>query len=390
MKPRALYHLMLIRARKLREEATADVVEMMDAISATLTTDHNKTEYTVGWTWQGASHSITVPDKDFSFHVAGDTPQAVERRDNTRNYRQENWDRARQLWQQIGTISGLTLVPNSASDVMGLQPAFTAKSTRSNMKILAAMALGAGLISGIHLGWVAFIVTALTAILLFTLWDMLTDTHLRAPLSTPFAAVLAAGAALPSFWGASTWPAFIILFAAVAACWVERQSYQGCYRKWALAGLAASLPIAVYGMLGAGVLLLLLVGMIAATILVPSRYIANFDRAYAVGAVTGGAIFMFLGAAIAPEPSVHQDLLSLQYVLGFALALISALWWFHGTMSAFLAWWMLFLLGAVCLLFAMMGVVVPALLAFTGLAVAAGYEIVRAYRMSWIADRPIT
>ena len=102
MKSKALYHLMMDRARHIRTHGKADIAQFLSDVEDSLTVDFDRGLYLISWIYHNQSHEIEMRDADFRFYIRGDLGKPVTIRD----VRRGNWEAALDMWRKIADASG--------------------------------------------------------------------------------------------------------------------------------------------------------------------------------------------------------------------------------------------------------------------------------------------
>ncbi len=109
MKDKTLRHLLLVVGSAIRDASDDAVLNQeIDEVCRTLIVSRERNaNYVVNYTRAGEPASLEIEDSTFQFHIRGDVPALVIRRDTNLDLRSQNWDAAVQTWKAM--LRGRTL-----------------------------------------------------------------------------------------------------------------------------------------------------------------------------------------------------------------------------------------------------------------------------------------
>ncbi len=335
MKAESLFHLLQIRARKLEDGADDATRRKLQALQAALRVTHSRGWFEITWHFEGRDLSLSVPERDFAFYVAGDTAKAVEQRGHTGNVRQDNWRAAAALWQRLADVSGFTLAPPpAAGEAMGLTPAQVAPGMPRKRQMAASLAVVlAGTAATLFQGTGPAFAGGLVAVLLLLLLPGLEETHLRRRFSVIEIALTGGAAFLPAWTGGNALWLVPVLAGLNGALWLERLEIR-LAGGWFLGGIAVGAVALILGWAALLPAAPLAVALVLLHLLAPRR----IARAEAAAMATGLALGFVAGIAAAAMPSVDPDPSLAAALIGVALLACFTLWPFHGLLFRLLPW----------------------------------------------------
>jgi hypothetical protein len=350
MKAESLFHLLQLRLSGLAPDCPASCRDGLAEIQRHLRVTHGRQFFELTWRYHGKDFSLSVADREFAFHVAGDTTLAVDRRGDVTATRLQNWQSAAALWQRLGAISGLS-VPEQVFPA-GLAPT-PAPRVETAFGWTGVAILGASVLVGLAAFFVRgagpAIGVGLSAFLLASFVWTLDQTHLRKPLGVGGVAVLTFGALVSL---AIHWQSLgqVPLLAGIAgAAWLER-----CGRRdpvlWGISGAMAACAGLTAGWPGsAGALALafavLLVGWAAPQKLGRPAALAFAGAAIATAILAGAA-----GLLTAPLSVESSWATWTAWSIAGGILLPFLVWWIQGSLFHVLPWCSLgaLALAAIC------------------------------------------
>lgn len=338
MKAASLYHLLQLRLRSLTPDCPQSCRDGLAEMQAELAVTHGRGFFELTWAYRGEPFSLSVADREFSFHVAGDTTLAAERRGDVTATRARNWKSTAKLWQRMAAISGFA-VPDEAFASALAPPAGRPAETAGRRALIGILAgaVAVAFVASLVAGWYAAIVLGATVVLLGCFAWTLDETHLRERLGPCGVAVLAGGALLPL---AADWQdggVIPLLAGCASAAWLERRGHRAAL-WWAGAGLLAGLAPAMFGWPGSAGALAFAVGLLATAWAAPLKLSRPAALAFVGAALAGVVALSALGFRGAPEDvfGTWSRLGAWFVVLGLAIPF--AAWWIQGSLFHVVPW----------------------------------------------------
>jgi hypothetical protein len=117
MKDRALYHLILLSARSVRQMVPLNRAPEVDSVCRSLEVERNGVgSLLLRYVVNDEPRSAEISSRRFAFYTRGDVPSLVQRRPEQLDERKSNWVEAHRLWGEILELDALAHV----DDVPGL------------------------------------------------------------------------------------------------------------------------------------------------------------------------------------------------------------------------------------------------------------------------------
>lgn len=376
MKAESLFHLLQIRARKLEEDADVATKQKLKAIQGALRVTHTRGWFEITWQFDGRDYNLSVPERDFTFYVAGDTPKAIEQRGNTGNLRDINWQSASALWQRLSEISGFVLASTEPAKAMGLTPASGRPRASRRHQGLAGLAvvLAGIVVTLLQAGVTAALLSGLVAVLLLLLVPGLEETHLRRRFSPFEVAFVGAPAFVPAWTGDDIVWLLPVLAGLNCVLWLEQREMR-LVGGWLLGGFgigASSFALGWAALLPAAVSALAL----AVLHLLASRRIA---RAESTCYGAGVGIGLVTGTMITSTATTGGGASWIAGCLAGLLLTCFVLWPFHGLLFRLVPWLTIGTLGLASLAATLAGPAVgEGAMALAGLALVATVRLTTA------------
>jgi hypothetical protein len=342
MKSASLFHLMQIRARKFEERANEKCRRDLRAVQKQLKIEHSRGWFELKWQFDDRDFSLNVPDKDFAFHVAGDTATAVaQRRGGATNLRETNWQQAALLWRRVAEVSGFVISDDLLRGDLGLTPELTLPDESCRLRIIVILAMiGANAITGMFSsGPFPAATNSLVLALLFALTMSLEETHLHEQMTVLEIVIIGIGALLPLWLNGDTLWLLPLLAGLVGTCWLERTE-----RKfpplWFAAGLLLGLPTMWSGWLGAVPALIMASSLCVLAFVSPYRLSFRSELAGLLGAALGMMVgtSVPIGKIVTEATVLQPDNIIIACVVPAALFIVFTSWWVHGTLFQVTPW----------------------------------------------------
>lgn len=338
MRAASLYHLLQLRLRSLAPDCPQACRDGLAELQAALAVTHGRGFFELTWTYRGKPYSLSVVDRAFSFHVAGDTALAAERRGDVTATRARNWQSAAELWQRMAMVSGFA-VPDAA-----FPPALAPPASRPEAAMGAVLwagvpgaALVAALIAAYAAGPAAGIAVGATVALLGCFAWTLEATHLRERLGLDGLALLAVGALVPLGADWQNGSAVPLLGAVASAAWLERRGMRNAV-WWTGVGLLAGLAPATIGWPGSAGALALAFGLLGAAWAAPLKLSRPAALAFAGATLAGLVAVSAFGFRSAPDDASGNWVQIGAWVVTLGLVLPFAAWWVQGSLFHVVPW----------------------------------------------------
>lgn len=338
MKAASLFHLLQLRLRSLAPDCPQGCRDGLAELQAALAVTHGRGFFELTWTYRGKPLSLSVADREFSFHVVGDTALAAQRRGDVTATRARNWKSAAELWQRMAAISGFA-VPDEAF-VSALAPPTgqpTGAAGHRTLIGIVAGAVAAALVASLAAGWYAAIVLGATVALLGCFAWTLDETHLRERLGLGGVAALAGGALLTLMADGQDGGLVLLLAGITSAAWLERRGRRAAL-WWAGAGLLTGLAPATFGWPGSAGALALVAGLLATARAAPLKLPRPAALAFVGAALAGVVALSALGFRSAPDDvsGTWSRVGAWLVVLGLAVPFVA--WWIQGSLFHVVPW----------------------------------------------------
>ncbi len=348
MKSKALYHLMLDRARHLRTHGTPDVAQFLTDVENSLTIDFDRGLYLISWTYQARQHEIEMRDADFRFYIRGDLGKPVTIRD----IRRGNWEAALDMWRKIAGASGQywPAEVEAHQDSMGLDIA-PRESVLPLIKRFAIVALAA-YTGGLLMGGMGLACAALLTALSLTLFS-----HHRTGLrAAPWSAkwndiVITLGAVLvpPLFENASVMPLSMVIFMALVLYLIETYRPHSKWH-WLTAGGLIGLIAWITQSIGLSYGLIVFAAFFAfVATFMPVRF--DLKALYGGMSLIGLGALLGLGLVVAAVAAMSPFI----WILVAIFAIVAGTGWFIGELFTLMPWLIHALIGFVALASAITG-----------------------------------
>ncbi len=370
MKPKALYHLLLDRARHMRVHDIAEVSNFIDSIEDSIDIDFAHGIYTIKWAYEGKNHATDVKHTDFKFYIRGDLGKPPSMRD----IRRGNWDAALDMWRKMASISGheWSAEIENHQEAMGLKLGETKNPLKEFIQNYAVLAVVLS-ISGTLLGGFEYGLSAMLSGTALAYLSRARDGLRRAPwpqLVNDWMIGLSA-LLLPHFFGVQEW---IILSAIMAL--IALYNAIELYRPFnKIIWITALVTLAVVSSqthspaLSWGIELFALLWLVCA-IVIPGRYAR-------LVVIIGLAIIMIENVLGLFSTYSSSDIPPFIWPVVIISALMCALGWFIGEMPSLSPWLIHGLIG-----FMGVGVLITGdANVGASLSVALGFVIVEALRL---------
>ena len=342
MKQKALYHLMMDRARHIRVHGTEQVILFLNEVEESLTIDFEKGLYTISWRYRNEAHWIDMDHDGFKFYIRGDLGKPPTLRD----VRRGNWEAALDLWRQIAHKSAQHWpdIIETSQGSMGLDlspPAITEqKQFFTHYGIIAIIIFITGfLIDGLGYG-VSVTMAGIALAFLSRERDGLRKAPWPQNINDWFIALSAA--IVPSLFDYDGLFSLSLLLACLAALHVTEKHRPFSQSHWlGLFGLAAFIAASGNSTgLALGVIVFAVLWGICAIVL-PAR----FDKK----SVLAGCALLILGGAFGTGYTYGIDMPVIVLPLVIMFAIMSGLGWFIGELFVLGPWLIHGFLGFVAL-----------------------------------------
>lgn len=340
MKSKALYHLMLDRARHIRTHGNSDVAQFLTDVEDSLKVDFDRGLYLISWLHHNQSHEIEMRDADFRFYIRGDLGKPVTIRD----VRRGNWEAALDMWRKIADASGQRWPAQveEHQDSMGLDIA-AREPVFPLIKRFATIAL-AGYAGGLIMGGMGLACAAMLSALSLTLFSHFRTGLRRAPWSSRLndAIITLCAIIVPSLF-ADAWvmPFSMILFMGLALYLTE--TYRPHSRwHWLTAGGVIGLIAWITQSAGLSYGLIVFAAFFA---FVATFMTVRFDMKALYGAMGLIGLGAVLGLVAAPGMAIPGTL----WLLVLVFAIVAGIGWFIGELFTLMPWLIHALIGFVAL-----------------------------------------
>lgn len=221
MKAHALYHLLQLRARKLRDHINPQAQSNLIMIQESLMIKRELGCYYINWTIHGIEKNLCIVGEEFKFYEKGDSDKVKAKRPEKLNHRLHNWNAALELWRKIFSTSDLVATVLFDNGELSFGRVVTTKSKNSFIEngvlasVLALMGfLFFSLSAGIQLGFAA----------LALLWFVagFSMVHLRQPVHVLEKIIVISGLVIPIYLNVQLAGITLVLFALALSVHAER------------------------------------------------------------------------------------------------------------------------------------------------------------------------
>ena len=357
MREKSLFHLLVMRLRKMRSSLSGDQAAVLVQVAETLKVAHRRDWYELSWSLNGREFTLDVPDTAFAFHVAGDTEKAIERRDKFGDLRSRNWEAARDVWCRIALIMDIDLSNAGVNDKPGLEVSSLGSVQQRGWRYLLVGALLSFLVGMLFTSAWAGFEAVLATLGLGLCYRGLADTNVRMPDPTWELLAIAVGPALT----AATLPsqlAFALMFL-ILGCATVLHGGRFSFRQgvmvpaaflFALAG-SALVPLQWWLAFSFPIL------AVFCLMLAPDRLNGLHMLAILVGAVAGvvsGEVWLDARMLLSPSAAPYWVFFA-NAVIGGILFACFVMWWIHGILRNVLAWWVIGTTGLLSICAALAG-----------------------------------
>lgn len=335
MRSKALYHLLLDRARHLRVHGSAGLNEFLEEVEDSLESDFENGVYTISWRYRNDIRSIRRPSDIFTFYVPGD----LDREQRLRGVREKNWLAALEIWREIVALSGgdWPAIAASGSTSMGLNLAAPQKGpSRRLVAHFAAMGIG-GALAAFTIG--AFearpydAVASIVCGLILAFFARQRDGLRKAPWPKAASdwAILLLAVITPAYFAHNGLPFLAAVLLALAILQVIERFAPSSWLGWVLAfsGLALALGAARSLGLSVGMMVFASVWLIL-TVLLPGRV----NKA----GVVIGCLLVLVGAAYGISTSTVSETPMIVVGLVLIFAILFGAGWFIGELFVLGPW----------------------------------------------------
>lgn len=341
MKARALYYLLVLRARALACGAALDGATFLYAVVHSLEVVYSKRTFTLTWQWQEQKYTLIRPGDRYTLYRRGDRKDTQP----AGGVQDMNWRLAvEDLACMADECKALSL---DVSESTTFKAPSEANRTPSRGWLLAVMA---GFVLFPFYGIESAIETAITALIMIGLLTFQRFTHLGREVSWSSLVVAVIGVMVPVFLHASPLMTTLLALFVVMTCQAELHAWRGGWIWWAMAGGCAGLILWPMCM-GGWVIVLLEVGMVGLIhLIIPIRISRLQLLVFSSASLVSGLLCLFVG----PVWTHHAMVLGGVDFWIVAMIMVGALlcfgsWWILGTQTLLFPW-LAFLLIAVTLL----------------------------------------
>jgi len=341
MRANSLYHLLMIRARKLIE-SQPDIEKNLAPARDSLAVENRRGGFTLTWQARGQSFSLDVPKGRFAFYLRSDHPVALNKRaTSTNNLRARNWEAATETWQEVLNLSGYNVALNAGDPALGLVGSLTRNimgaADISVRLIVIALTTGVGWlrndIDGAALGFA-------TAALVVLIVDRIDSSHFCRKASLLEITLSAGGpclaAAIKSLSPYGLVAAAFLLFLLEA----ERREHP---RYWGLAGAAGGASLYFAGVFGILPVAIAAASVLSVAKIAPIRTNSSYMWIFLGAAGIAGTIALVTGPPPFATVEIPVALAWAAMIVGIAAA---SLWWFFGTLYFVHTWTVLIIIAA--------------------------------------------